>query len=198
MRLEVTFHGERAHSARPWMGRNAIHRGGELLRTLASYEERRPVLDGCEYREAVQAVLIDGGVAANVVPDRCRVTINHRFAPDRTAAQAEAHLRDLVAPHVDDDDEVAVVDHAPAAAPSLGHPVLAALVERNALPVRAKLGWTDVARFAAHGVPAVNFGPGDPTIAHTQGEHVARRDLEVCSAALRELLVRGATGDAAP
>jgi succinyl-diaminopimelate desuccinylase len=191
LRAEVDFHGVRAHSARPWMGRNAIHRAGALLRTLEEYVERRPVLDGCEYREAVQAVLIDGGVAANVVPDRCRVTVNHRFAPDRSPAAAEAHLRELVAPHVDSGDDVTVVDAAAGAAPGLDHPVLAALISRNALPVRAKLGWTDVARFAAHGIPAANFGPGDPTIAHSQDEHVTRRDLEVCQGALRDLLVNG-------
>jgi succinyl-diaminopimelate desuccinylase len=191
MRAEVVFHGERAHSARPWMGRNAIHRAGALLLALDAHVARRPVLDGCEYREAVQAVLIEGGVAANVVPDRCRVTLNHRFAPDRTAAEAEAHLRDLVAPHVDGADEVTVVDLAAGAAPSLDHPVLAALIDRNALPVRAKLGWTDVARFAAHGIPAANFGPGDPTIAHSQDEHVTRRDLEACHGALADLLRRG-------
>jgi succinyl-diaminopimelate desuccinylase len=191
MRIEVVLKGERAHSARPWMGRNAVHRAGALLSALAAYVERRPRLDGCEYREAVQAVRVEGGVAGNVIPDRCTVTINHRFAPDRGPAEAEAHLRDVVAPHIEPDDDITVVDMNNGAAPSLAHPLLSALIERNALEVRAKLGWTDVARFAAHGVPATNFGPGDATVAHTAGEHVRRADLEVCHAALKDLLERG-------
>jgi succinyl-diaminopimelate desuccinylase len=191
LRAEVVFHGVRAHSARPWMGRNAIHRAGRLLAALEDYEGRQPVLDGCEYREAMQAVRIEGGVAGNVVPDRCTVSVNHRFAPDRDGAAAEAHLRDVLAPHVDTDDEISIVDVAPGAPPSLDHPAIAALIARNDLPVRAKLGWTDVARFAAHGIPAANFGPGDPTIAHTQAEHVARDELDRCYRALQDLLERG-------
>ena len=192
MRAEVTFRGARAHTARPWMGRNAVHRAGRLLAALEQYVERRPVLDGCEYREAMSAVSIHGGVAGNVVPDHCTVAINHRFAPDRSPDEADAHLREVIAPFLDDGDEVVVVDMAAGAAPSLAHPLLAALVARNDLPVRAKLGWTDVARFAAHGTPATNFGPGDPTIAHTAGEHVVLHELERCHAALLDLVVHGA------
>jgi succinyl-diaminopimelate desuccinylase len=161
---------------------------------LAHYDERRPVLDGCEYREAMQAVRIDGGVAGNVVPDRCAVVLNHRFAPDRTPAEAEAHVREIVGP-LEPTDTFTVVDMSNGAAPSLDHPLLASLVERNNLPVRAKLGWTDVARFAAHGIPAANFGPGDATLAHTRDEHVAREPVERTYAALVDLLTRGADAD---
>ncbi len=191
MRIEVTFAGVRAHTARPWMGRNAIHRTADVLGRLASYAERRPVLDGCEYREAVQAVRIEGGVAGNVVPDRCTLVINHRFAPDRTPAQAEAHLRQLVGP-LGEGDELEVTDLSDGAAPALTHPLLAALIERNSLPVRAKLGWTDVARFAAHGIPAANFGPGDATLAHTKDERVSLEPIERSLAALVDLVTRGA------
>jgi succinyl-diaminopimelate desuccinylase len=191
MRLVVTLAGERAHTARPWMGRNAVHRLGPLLGAVADAPVRRPVIDGCEFREALQAVAVDGGVSGNVVPDRASVTINHRFAPDRTPAEAEAFVRSVLAPHLDVGDLVEVVDLAGAAAPSLDHPVLAALVQRHQLPVRAKLGWTDVARFAAHGIPAANFGPGDATIAHMADERVARAPIERCFAALADLLATG-------
>ena len=178
MRIEVTVRGARAHTARPWMGRNAVHRLGAVLRAVESFEERRPVVDGCEYREALQAVAVSGGVAGNVVPDVATVTLNRRFAPDRTPDEAEAEVRALLAPHLDDGDEVRVLDMAPAAAPGLSQPILRALVDDHALPVRAKLGWTDVARFAASGIPACNLGPGDPTVAHTADEHVERASLE--------------------
>jgi len=192
MRLELTLVGARAHTARPWMGRNAIHRLGAVLTVLGDYEGRRPVLAGCEYREALQAVAVAGGVAANVVPDRGRLTINHRFAPDRTPAQAEAHVRELLAPVLEADDGLTVVEVADGSPPAVDHPLLAALIERNGLPVEAKLGWTDVARFAAHGIPAANFGPGDATLAHTADERVERPAIEACFAALDDLLRRGA------
>jgi succinyl-diaminopimelate desuccinylase len=178
LRIEVDLHGERAHTARPWMGRNAVHRLGALLRAVESFEERRPVIDGCEYREALQAVLVSGGVASNVVPDRASVTINRRFAPDRTPAQAIAEVEALLAPVLEDGDELRVVDVGDAAAPGLGHPVLRRLIEEHGLPVSAKLGWTDVARFSALGMPACNLGPGDATLAHTADERVERAALE--------------------
>jgi succinyl-diaminopimelate desuccinylase len=192
MRLRVVLSGARAHTARPWMGRNAIHRLGPVLDRLGRYEGRQPVIDGCRYREALQAVRVEGGVAGNVVPDEAVLLVNHRFAPDRSPAEAEAHLRDLLAPVMDADDELLLVDCADGAAPGLGHPLLAALISRNALTVRAKLGWTDVARFAAHGIPAANFGPGDATLAHTADEHVARAPIERTYAALADLLRTGA------
>lgn len=192
LRVAVTMRGVRAHTARPWMGRNAIHRLGTLLAILDAYEPRRPVLDGCEYREAVQAVFVAGGVAGNVVPDEAVATINHRFAPDRSPADAEAHLRDLLVPVLEDGDTFEVVDAIAGARPGLDHPLLGALVERNGLEVRAKLGWTDVARFAAAGVPAVNFGPGDPLVAHMADERVDRAAIDETFAALADLIRRGA------
>jgi len=192
MRVRVTLIGRRAHTARPWMGRNAIHRAGRLLAAIADHEPRRPVIDGCEFREALQAVAVEGGVAGNVVPDRAVVTINHRFAPDRTVDEARAAVESVLAPHLEPGDEVEVVDAADAAPPSLSHPLLAALRTRNDLPVRAKLGWTDVSRFAAAGIPAANFGPGDSTLAHRSDERVERASLEAVHRALEDLLRRGA------
>lgn len=188
MRLRVELHGVRAHAARPWMGRNAVHRAGRVLVALDDYVARRPVIDGCAYHEALQAVFVEGGVAGNVVPDRAIVTLNHRFAPDRTPDEARAHVEEVLAPHLVEDDVVTVVDVADAAPPGLAHPLLAALRERNDLEVRAKLGWTDVSRFAAAGIPATNFGPGDPELAHTRDEHVDRASLDAVFGALDDLL----------
>ena len=191
MRLRVMLAGTRSHAARPWMGRNAIHRAGRVLAVLDEYEARRPVIDGCEFREALQAVFIEGGVAGNVVPDRAVITINHRFAPDRNAATARAHVEEVLAPCLEDGDLVELVDVAEAAPPGLSHPLLATLRDRNALEVRAKLGWTDVSRFAAAGIPAANFGPGESALAHTQDERVDRASLDAVYAALTDLLHRG-------
>jgi succinyl-diaminopimelate desuccinylase len=188
LRLAVAVRGARAHTARPWKGVNAIHRLGRVLDAVAAYEPRCPVLDGCEFREALQAVHVEGGVAGNVVPDRAVVTLNHRFAPDRTPAEAEASVRELLGPHLTEGDEVELLDVAPGAPPGLDHPLLAALVERSDAPVRAKLGWTDVARFAAHGIPACNFGPGDPTLAHTREERVHRGPIEAVYRTMAALL----------
>lgn len=193
MRAELTLRGARAHTARPWMGRNAVHRLSPVLARLAEYRERRPVIDGCEYREAMSAVKVDGGVAGNVVPDSVVLTINHRFAPDRDPAQAEAHLRDVVGVDVlADDASLTVVDCAAGAPPGLTHPLLAGLLARTGAAPVAKLGWTDVAFYAGLGIPACNFGPGDPTIAHTAGEHVGRRDLERAWHVLHDLVTIGA------
>jgi succinyl-diaminopimelate desuccinylase len=192
MRLRLTLAGQRAHTARAWKGRNAIHRAGDVLTRLSRYQPRRPVLDGCEFREAMQAVSIEGGVAGNVVPDRVMLSVNVRYAPDRTAAEAEAEFRQLLEGITEPGDELHVVDAAQAAPPALDHPVLVALRQRNGLEVRAKLGWTDVARFAGAGIPAANFGPGDAMLAHTAEEHVDRVSLEDAYAALKDLLEGGA------
>ena len=188
MRLEVVLRGARAHTARPWMGRNAIHRLADLLAALASYEARTPTIDGCTYKESVQAVSVEGGVAGNVVPDEVTLRIHYRFAPDRTADEAESFMRSLLAPHLEDGDRCEVVDLSLACPPSLDHVLLKELIDVNGLPVAAKLGWTDVARFASIGVPAANFGPGDPTIAHTQGEYVDRDSIDTVYKALYALI----------
>jgi len=192
LRVVARLAGKRAHAARPWMGENAIHRLAPLLARLADYPARRPVLDGCEYREATSAVLVSGGVAGNVVPDGAELVLSHRFAPDRDAESAFAELRRELADVLElERDELVVEDAAPAAPPRLDHPLLAALVAASGSPPRAKLGFTDVATFAARGVPAANFGPGDPSLAHTAGEHVSGEELARAYAVLAALLGLG-------
>jgi succinyl-diaminopimelate desuccinylase len=190
VKLQLVVGGARAHTARPWMGVNAIHRLGPILEVLATTAQRRPVVDGCQYREALEAVGITGGVAGNVVPDEVRLALNHRFAPDRDAGAAETAVRALLDPVLDpaQGDRLVVTDTAPAAPPALGHPLLAALVAATGAPARAKLGWTDVAFFAERGIPAANFGPGDPELAHSAGERVEGADLTAVDRALRQLI----------
>ncbi|MHB8243883.1 MAG: succinyl-diaminopimelate desuccinylase [Acidimicrobiales bacterium] len=180
LRVVVDVRGERAHTARPWMGRNAIHQLGAVIGAVGAYEARRPVIDGCEYREALQAVSVSGGVANNVVPDEARLVLNHRFAPDRSAEEAFAFVRELVEEAAGTAGELSITleESAAAAAPGLTHPLLAKLVQKSGEPPRAKLGWTDVSFFSSRGVPAANFGPGESTLAHTAAEKVDRRELE--------------------
>jgi len=158
------------------MGRNAIHRAADVLARLAAHEADTVDVDGLAYRESLQAVRIEGGIADkhNVVPDVCTIVVNRRFAPRYTAAEAEVQVREVLSGA----DDVEVLQAQPAAAPNLANPLVADFVTGLSLPVRPKLGWTDVARFAARGVPALNFGPGDPAIAHTAGEFVTRESLE--------------------
>jgi succinyl-diaminopimelate desuccinylase len=191
MRHLVTMVGRRAHTARAWMGVNAIHRIGQLLAALEAYEPRQPVIAGCAFHEGLQAVAIDGGVAGNVVPDSATLTINHRFAPDRSIDEADAHVREVLASVLGPDDTVELTESAGAAWPATDHPLVQRLADRSGVEVRAKLGWTDVARFAEAGIPAANFGPGDPTLAHAPDERVERRDLDQAYGSLRELLSNG-------
>jgi succinyl-diaminopimelate desuccinylase len=191
LRGVVTLTGERAHPARPWMGRNAIHRLGALLDAVTAAPLREPLIDGLEFRESLQALAVRGGVAGNVVPDEVSLTLNHRFAPDRSPSEAEAFVRSVVAGVLEDGDHFEVTDVAAGALPQLSNPLIAAFVGRADLAVDAKLGWTDVARFAAHGIPAVNFGPGDPLLAHTAEERLERAPLEWCFRVLRALLTQG-------
>ncbi len=162
-----------------------------LLDAVAAYPGRRPVLDGCEYVEQLQAVEIAGGVSGNVVPDEASLVVNHRFAPDRTPEEAEASVRELLGPHLEPGDRWEVTDAAPGAPPALGHPVLAALVAATGSRPVAKQGWTDASSLWAHGVPAANFGPGDPLVAHTPGEHVTAGALERTATVLGTLLRTG-------
>jgi succinyl-diaminopimelate desuccinylase len=178
LRVDITLKGVRAHTARPFAGRNAIHRLGALIGAVADWGGREVVLDGCTYAEQLQAVAIEGGVAANVVPDRATVVLNHRYAPDRQALEAEAFVRALVQPFLEPEDEWKLIDAGDGAPPSLGHPLLADLVEKSGAAPKAKVGWTDVASFWEHGVPAANFGPGDPLLAHHPEERVTREQLE--------------------
>jgi succinyl-diaminopimelate desuccinylase len=167
MRVKITVPGVAAHSARSWKGSNAIHSAGAVLDVLRAYVPRQPVVEGLQYHEGLNAVKIEGGIAGNVIPDLCTVHINHRFAPDREVADAEAHLREVFAGF-----ELEVTDAAPGARPGLDRPAAKEFVELVGREPQAKLGWTDVSRFAGLGIPAVNFGPGDPLQAHTDGEHV--------------------------
>ena len=191
MRLRIELAGERAHIARAWMGRNAIHRLGGLLTAIADDTPRQPEILGCHFHEALQVVRVEGGVAGNVVPDRVEIDLSHRFAPDRTPEQAEGYVRELVAPYLEPGDTMELVDMSPAAWPAVDHPCISALIEHHHLGVRAKLGWTDVARFAERGVPAINLGPGDATLAHTAEEHVHRSSIERAHAVLDDLLSVG-------
>ena len=191
MRIRVAVAGARAHTARPFAGRNAIHRLGPVLDAIAGYPSRQVVIDGCEYTEQLQVVQIEGGVANNVVPDQAAVMINHRFAPDRSPAEAEASVRALIAPTIEAGDSWELVEAVAGAPPSLDDPHLARLVAATGAPPRAKVGWTDVASFAAHGIPAANFGPGDPLLAHTPGEHVSLGELDHAAAVLGAVLTTG-------
>lgn len=186
LQVEVVMEGTRAHTARGWLGVNAIHRLAPLLDRVAAYEGRRVTIDGCRFREGLQATWVTAGVADNVVPDRVVLRLNHRFAPDRTAEQAGDHLRDLLTGA----DEIRLVESVPGAAPRLDHPLLQSLLAEAAGTYTGKLGWTDVARFAARGIPAVNFGPGDPVVAHTREERVTRSDLERVYAVLKNLIMK--------
>ncbi len=186
LRAEVRAVGRRAHSARSWLGENAIHAAGEVLDRLRAYEPREPEVDGLRYHEGMNAVGVSGGVAGNVIPDACTVTVNYRFAPDRSLAEAEAHVRELF-----DGFPVEITDGAAGALPGLGQPAAAAFVAAVGGQPRPKFGWTDVARFSALGVPAVNFGPGDPSLAHTREEYVEVAELRACE----ERMLAWLTGD---
>ena len=183
LRVRVSIPGRRAHSARGWLGENAIHAAAPLLTTLVRYDARSVEIDGCTYREGLHAVRIEGGVAGNVVPDACTVLVNFRFAPDRSEAQALEHVREVLAPH-----DVELVDSAPGALPGLSAPAAAHFVQAIGTVPVAKYGWTDVARFASLGIPAVNFGPGDPNLAHTREESVETVHITAAEQALRAYL----------
>ena len=183
LRAEITARGERAHSARAWMGRNAVHEAAGILDALRRYEARQPEVDGLTYAEGLNAVGIRGGVAGNVIPDECVVTVNYRFAPDRTAEQAAEHVRQVFAGR-----EVTITDVAAGARPGLGSPAAASFAAAVGGTPRAKLGWTDVARFAALGIPAINYGPGDPSLAHSRGEHVPLDAIAACEHRMRSWL----------
>ncbi|MEO8888706.1 MAG: succinyl-diaminopimelate desuccinylase [Jatrophihabitantaceae bacterium] len=183
LRALVRTKGVRAHSARSWLGENAIHAAAPVLARLASYAAREVEVEGLTYREGLNAVAISGGVAGNVIPDECTVTVNFRFAPDRSSDEARAHVREVF-----DGFDVEVVDSAPAARPGLDSPLPKAIVAAVGGEPRAKLGWTDVARFGELGIPAVNFGPGDPNLAHKADERVSVAQILATEAALVRFL----------
>jgi succinyl-diaminopimelate desuccinylase len=183
LRAHVTVRGVAAHSARPWNGRNAIHDAGEVIDRLTAYQPRTVTVDGLEYREALNATAIRGGIAGNVIPDECVVTVNYRYAPDLSEAEAAAHVEDLFAGF-----EVDVVDNAGGARPGLDLPAARAFVDALGVEVVAKEGWTDVARFSELGIAAVNFGPGDPNLAHHDDERCPVAQMTEAEAALMRWL----------
>lgn len=182
-RFDVTTTGRAAHSARAWMGENAIHGAAEVLMRLRDHQPATVNVDGLDYRESLNAVLIHGGTAGNVIPDKTVIEVNYRFAPDKDADQAEAYVRQLLAGFT-----VERTDSAAGARPGLNHPAAAAFVVAVGGEPKPKYGWTDVARFSALGIPAVNFGPGDPLLAHSDDEHVQAGDIRECLRALRQWL----------
>ena len=184
LRAELHTAGRRAHSARSWLGVNAVHGLAGALATLAAYEPRRVEIDGLTYREGLNAIGVTGGVAGNVIPDEASLTVNFRYAPDRDEDAAEAHVRSVFAQALAAGATLTVTDNAGGALPGLAEPAAAAFVAAVGRPARAKLGWTDVARFAAFGIPAVNYGPGDPQLAHTREEHVLVDRLQPAEDAL--------------
>lgn len=183
MRFQARTTGKAAHSARAWMGENAIHAAAEILVRLRGHEPATVRVEGLDYRESLNAVRISGGTAGNVIPDAATVEINYRFAPDKDLAQAEAYVRDLL--HGFD---LVLTDASAGARPGLDRPAAASFVAAVGAEPKPKYGWTDVARFSALGVPAVNFGPGDALLAHSDDEHVRADAIRECLRALRAWL----------
>jgi succinyl-diaminopimelate desuccinylase len=183
LRAIVRTTGVRAHSARAWVGENAIHRAAPILARLAEYRPRDVEVEGLVYREGLNAVRIAGGVAGNVIPDACEVEVNYRFAPSRDADEATGHVRDVFAGF-----DVEIIDLAEGARPGLDAPLAQEFVRAVGAEPRPKYGWTDVARFSAMGVPAVNYGPGDPALAHHDDERVALRQIDDVERGLRAWL----------
>ena len=183
VRVEVRTEGIKAHSARPWMGKNAIHALAHSLNILNDYQPATITVDGLDYKESLSAVLVSGGIATNVIPDAAVLTINYRFAPDKSAAQAILHLETLF-----NGFEVVVTDQAEGARPGLNLPAAVDFIAAIGTEVRPKYGWTDVARFSAMGIPAVNYGPGDPSLAHADNENVPVGHLIDVEAGLRAWL----------
>jgi len=189
LRVKVSLRGQRAHTARPYMGRNAIHRLGDLVSFVATYEPREVEIDGVVFVEQLQAVSVEGGIAPNVVPDAASCVLNHRVAPDRGLEDALEWLRGYLGELLNEDDDVEVLDWAPPASPGLTHPMIARLVEVTGERAQAKVGWTDVATFAEIGIAATNFGAGDPHLAHRSDEHLTEQQLRVFVVALQEWLM---------
>ncbi|MGW9156632.1 succinyl-diaminopimelate desuccinylase [Microbacterium sp. NPDC055665] len=183
LRAIVRTTGVRAHSARAWIGENAIHRAAPILTRLAEYRAKEVPVEGLLYRESLSAVRIAGGVAGNVIPDACEVEVNYRFAPSKSAADAEAHLRGVLAGF-----DIEITDAAEGARPGLDAEIAKQFVAAVGAEPRPKYGWTDVARFSALGIPAVNYGPGDPHLAHHDEERVPLAQIDAVERGLRAWL----------
>ncbi len=183
IRVEVSASGKKAHSARPWMGENAIHKLAPILEKLANFEPQTLNVDGLDYRESLNAVMAQAGIATNVIPDQATLTVNYRFAPSRSGEEAEALMREFFAGY-----DLKVTDLAVGARPGLNTPAAQAFMASLGSEVKPKYGWTDVARFSSLGIPAVNYGPGDPSLAHADNENVPVGHLFDCEAGLRRWL----------
>lgn len=168
IRLKISAHGVRAHSARSWMGVNAMHLLSPVIKSIADYEAQEVEVDGCLYHEGLNIVRIESGVANNTIPDLAWMFVNYRFAPHRSVDEAMEHLLQVL--QLPESVDYEVDDAVSAARPGLHSPIVAKLVDAVGGKVRAKYGWTDVARFAELGIPAVNFGPGDPAFCHKKDE----------------------------
>jgi len=186
MRFTITCEGVAAHSARGWLGHNAIHDLAAVLdRVVAEQPNYGPVeVDGMIYREGLNATTINGGVAGNVIPDRCEVQINYRFAPSISPEQADERMRALFSEF----GQFTVLDLSGGARPGLDKPAASAFVAAVGGEVKPKYGWTDVARFGQLGIPALNFGPGDPSLAHRDDEAVSMAQVHRCADAMRAWL----------
>ncbi len=180
----VSYTGRRAHSARPWLGDNAIHKLAPAIYKIAEHADKNVMVDGLEYREAAQVVGIEGGIAHNVIPDAATLVLNRRFAPGKSVEEATQEIRAWFS----DADDFEILNASPAAPPHLETAAIAEFAGTLDLLVKPKLGWTDVARFTEHGIPAVNFGPGGPQLAHTAEEEVNRVDVEGCYRVLAHFL----------
>ena len=185
LRFEVSTSGKRSHSARWWNGENAIHKTNKILEILNNYKSREPEIDGYKFREGLQAVKINGGIAGNVVPDSVSVSINHRFAPDTSIDQATTNMKNLFK-----DFNFLLVDAANAAPTGLSNPVIKDFVSSIGKSIAPKFGWTDVARFASNGIPAINFGPGDPNLAHHPDEKVLISQINDVYESLKKWLTK--------
>lgn len=182
-RIRIDMAGKASHSARSWKGINAIHKLQDVLERLNAWQERHVEVDGLVYREGLNAVGISGGVAGNVVPPSASIEVNYRFAPDKAPEDAETELRRIFDGH-----DFAVTDMSPGARPGLDQPIVAEFIGAVGAVPLPKYGWTDVARFSAMGTPAINYGPGDALLAHTDHEHCPISDLERCADGLRRWL----------
>ena len=174
IRLRLTAHGTRAHSARAWLGDNAVHKLAPVLSRIAAYEPQTVDIDGLAYREGLNVVWLEAGVATNTLPDEAVLRVNFRFAPNRSADEAMAHFREVLGldEFAAEDLTVNVEDVSPGALPGLHAAAAKELVAVAGDVVKPKFGWTDVARFSALGIPAVNFGPGDPAYCHKKDEQI--------------------------
>ncbi len=170
---DVVFEGEAAHSARPWLGDNAVTKAGEFLTAMRKLEPELHVVEGLEFKEVISVTMAHGGIARNVIPSEFVMNVNYRFAPDRPRDEAISHLESVCA----EADRFAVTDVAPAGAVHSKHPLFLDLAAASGATFQGKQGWTDVAQLSEAGIPAVNFGPGEPALAHKPGESVRVDDL---------------------